>query len=338
MNVLLIRVVLCCVMLCAALLLTSCAPKQQYFNVNTPLTPRISETDIIVGDGTSLALKGWMTCSPPRAIILGLHGFNDYRNAFATLGEYMQHHHIAVYAYDQRGFGISGERGIWAGEHNLIRDVSHVLGALRKQHPDTPIYVAGESMGGAVAINAAAIDALEQADGLILIAPAIWGGSHMSVLYRTPLWIGAHFAPDYRVSGGGLELLPTDNIALLRDMSLDPNIIKTTRLDAIYGLVDLMDHAYHNIAKVRMPTLTLYGAKDEIVPPFPFADYVQTLPSLPTHRFAYYPNAYHMMTRDIAADIVIDDIISWIENKSAPLPSYADDDATYWLRRDIKAH
>lgn len=317
-------------------ILASCAPQEQYFNINAPFTPRISDDDIIVGDGTALTLKRWIPGDTPDAVILGLHGFNDYSAAFTPVGEYMQHHNIAVYAYDQRGFGTSGTRGVWAGRYNFIRDVSHVLDALRQRYPNIPIYVMGESMGGAISISAASIDALEQADGVILTAPAIWGGSNMSTLYRIPLWIAAHIAPSYKVSGGGLELLPTDNIALLRAMSYDPNVIKTTRLDAIYGLVDIMDEAYRNITNINMPVLVLYGAKDDIVPPEPFKDYVDESSHLFHHVFAYYPNGYHMITRDIHAYQVLEDIVSWIHNKNAPLPSGADVDAAYWLTYDMQ--
>ncbi len=325
-----------CMALIGLWVLAACTPQEQYFNANAPLTPRISDTDIVVGDGTSLTMQRWLPGGKPEAVILGLHGFNDYSSAFASVGEYMQHHQIAVYAYDQRGFGSSGERGVWAGNHNLVRDVSHVLDALRKRYPRTPIYVMGESMGGAVAINAASINALEQADGVILAAPAIWGGDNMSVVYRVPLWIAAHIAPSQKVSGGDLELLPTDNLFLLRIMSRDPKVIKTTRLDAIYGLVNLMDIAYDNICKITMPTLVLYGAKDQIVPPAPFMDYAQELNTLSHHYFAYYPNGYHMITRDIHAYQVMEDIVSWIKDKDASLPSGADVDAAHWLEYDVE--
>src|SRR5262249_47536372 len=40
-----------------------------------------------------------------RAVILALHGFNDYSHAFAMPGPLWAEQGIATYAYDQRGFG-----------------------------------------------------------------------------------------------------------------------------------------------------------------------------------------------------------------------------------------
>ena len=45
--------------------------------------------------------------TPPRAVILAVHGFNDYSNAFETFGTFAAGHGIAVHAYDQRGFGAN---------------------------------------------------------------------------------------------------------------------------------------------------------------------------------------------------------------------------------------
>ena len=40
-----------------------------------------------------------------KAVILALHGFNDYSNAFAMPARLWAERGIASYAYDQRGFG-----------------------------------------------------------------------------------------------------------------------------------------------------------------------------------------------------------------------------------------
>ena len=58
---------------------------------------------------------------PVRAVILALHGFNDYSNAFEGPGEVWAGHGIATYAYDQRGFGAAPERGLWPGTRRSRR-------------------------------------------------------------------------------------------------------------------------------------------------------------------------------------------------------------------------
>ncbi len=57
------------------------------------------------------------------------------------------------------------------------------------------------------------------------------------------LWIGARLMPGLTLTGRGLGIKPSDNIAMLRALSRDPLVIKETRVDTIYGLVNLMDAA-----------------------------------------------------------------------------------------------
>ena len=66
-----------------------------------------------MADGYLLPLSVWR---PPddvavRAVVLALHGLNDYRQAFAAVGPYLAAHGIVTYAYDQRGFGETQAAG-----------------------------------------------------------------------------------------------------------------------------------------------------------------------------------------------------------------------------------
>ena len=45
--------------------------------------PRITDSALIAADGAALPLRKWLPRSGVKAVILALHGFNDYSNAFA---------------------------------------------------------------------------------------------------------------------------------------------------------------------------------------------------------------------------------------------------------------
>ena len=55
-------------------------------------------------------------------MILALHGFNDYSNAFDAPAKLWAKQGIATYAYDQRGFGGAPGRGLWPGSEALATD------------------------------------------------------------------------------------------------------------------------------------------------------------------------------------------------------------------------
>jgi alpha-beta hydrolase superfamily lysophospholipase len=287
----------------------------------------------IAADGAQLPLRRWLPPDEPRAVILALHGFNDYSNAFAGPATAWAASGIATYAYDQRGFGGAPERGRWVGARQLAGDVAEAVHLLRERHPGAPLYLLGESMGGAIAILAASGRSgapIPKVDGVILVAPAVWGRATMSVFERVGLWL-ADFLPAIEWSPNLLpvRISPSDNVAMLRALGADPLVIKRTRADTLNGLVDLMSAALNAAPWFDAPVLLLYGARDEIVPRAPMAHFVAALPARARgrERVALYPQGYHMLLRDLGSAAPIGDIAAWIGGGAAALPSGADADA-----------
>jgi alpha-beta hydrolase superfamily lysophospholipase len=315
------------------LLCTACATPQEQPHNNALRPSKLTQYNLVTTDEITLPIRSWPPRGKPKAVIIALHGFNDYSRAFELPGKYMSQHGIAVYAYDQRGFGQACNIGIWPGEENLTHDVADMVRAARKRYPHVPLYVLGESMGGAVAIAALVRPDFPHIDGLILSAPALWGGETMNPFFRASLWALAHTWPQKILTGEDLRILASDNIAMLRALGSDPFVIKGTRVDTVYGLVRLMDTAYNNIGKVNVPMLILYGAHDQVIPPYPMIQALRRINARSTA--AYYPLGYHMLLRDLHGDVPLRDIIVWIANKRRPLPSGADKAAKEFLAKGI---
>jgi len=285
-------------------------------------------------DGARLPVRAWEPAGRPVAVIVALHGMNDYSNAFDEPGRALAAKGIAVYAYDQRGFGKGPHPGYWSSGQAMAADVRSVARLVADRHPGVPLYLLGESMGGAVAMVAVAVDPPPEVKGLILSAPAVWGRSTMGVFERAALWLAYQVAPGWELTGQGLHIRPSDNIAMLRKLSADPLVIKSTRVDAIEGLVDLMDQASEAASADRLPTLVLVGAKDEIIPADSMWSTVVALPDLGrSQRVALYSDGWHMLLRDLQAAKVEDDIAHWIADPAQPLPSGADANAGAELRK-----
>jgi alpha-beta hydrolase superfamily lysophospholipase len=194
----------------------------------------------------------------------------------------------------------------------------------RRDHPDAVIAVVGESMGAATAIATFGSDDPPAADRLVLAAPAVWGWKTLPDLYAVTLWAGAHTLPWRHVSpprNVARRIVPSDNTAMLRAISGDPNMIFRTRIDAVYGLVNLMQDASERAGNIAAPTLFLYGEHDMIVPRAAAESTAKRLG--PQARTALYANGYHMLTRDLQAEVVFADILAFLKDARAPLPSGA---------------
>jgi alpha-beta hydrolase superfamily lysophospholipase len=307
----------------AMLALSACAPTIEA--AGPPVAaPRLAEGHIVAADGAVLPLRRWLPDGPPKAVILALHGFDDYSNAFEAAGTYFAKHGIATYAYDQRGFGEAPNHGYWPGVDTLIADLRTADRLVAATHPGVPLYLMGESMGGGVVMTARAKPDPAPAAGAILLAPAVWGRATMGFVPRTALWLVAHALPWYKLTGEGLNITPSDNIPMLRALAADPLVIKATRADAVWGVVNLMDRAYAAAPDVASPVLMLYGDKDEIIPREPSLGVMRKLPKGGGNKLGIYPNGYHMLLRDLEGETVMKDIVAWIADHDAPLPSGAD--------------
>lgn len=328
------------VVLVGVLLLTGCAPTidddVRLAGIGTSRAapdpkpvPRFTQTSFIAADGEVLPLRRWLPEGQTRAVILALHGFNDYSNAFDEPAKAWARQGIATYAYDQRGFGATRERGFWPGRAALAADAAAATHILRRLYPGRPLYLLGDSMGGAVAVVAIAGESETPApdvDRVILTAPAVWGRATMEMLPRIALWFGVRVAPALTLTGRGLGIKASDNIAMLRKLSRDPMVIKATRIDTIYGLVDLMDAAADAAPSLDVPMLVMYGAKDEIIPKRSILRFVDRLPPECRRRtrLAWYHDGYHMLLRDLEGPVVSADVASWALEPTARLPSGAD--------------
>ena len=313
------KIVYRCMLLVAVTLLAACAKPYVHPSPGVHASPQLMYFYALMEDGYLLPLSRWEAVGDTRAVLLSLHGLNDYSYAFDNLGQYLTGHGITVIAYDQRGFGNTDGHGFWHGSERLSTDLVTMIALLREQYAGVPLYLLGESMGGAVVLSSLASAPLD-VDGTVLVAPAVWARATMPYYQRIALWIGAHTLPDKQLTGDGLDLKPSDNIDMLRVLARDDLVIKATRIDVLYGISNLMDRAALASSEVPGDILLLYGKQDDIIPAVPTCQLLERLSHNGTTRLSavIYEQGYHMLTRDLQAGLVLEDIATWILEHEKP--------------------
>jgi len=289
--------------------------------------PAVDIRALVMDDGARLPLARWTPeTAEPWAVIIALHGMNDSRASFRLAGPWWAEQGIETWAFDQRGFGDAPGRGLWAGEARMTEDVRTTVALARARHPHAIVAVVGESMGGSVAVAAFGSDRPPAADRVVLLAPGVWGWSAQGALNSTALWVSARAMGDRSVEPPAWAIrgkAASDNRLELIRNGRDPASILSTRFDALYGLVDLMQSASVRLGAIRGPTLLLYGAHDHVVEKGPMRRALDNAGTRPDLRTGYYPDGWHILDRDLQAETMFRDVAAWLRDPDAPLPSGA---------------
>lgn len=311
-------------------LLSGCAPGAHHATIQ----PQQGEAALIapaemltLADGAAIPVRIWNATTPPKAIILALHGFGDSRDAWEWSAPLMAKAGLTVYAPDQRGFGASPARGDWVGSARMIADAREEAAWLHARFPGLPLYIMGESMGGAVALRLDEEPISTPIAGTILVSPAIWRFDRAS---RAVLSALDHLAPHWHfdASDSPVHVTPSDNIAAMRRLYFDPLTLHGSSLHALHGLVTLMAEARTHAGEARTPLLVLYGDEDQLVPPAAMRSFWHAAPR--EMRRDLVRGGHHLLLRDRDGARATADIMAWIADSEDWLPSGGDSAAAAW--------
>lgn len=262
-------------------------------------------------------LRVWEPRGPVRGQLVALHGFGDHKGAFEGLGRWLAERGIRTLAYDQRGFGEQRDRLFWPGTAALVDQARAVVARMRARDPDLPLWLLGESMGGAVALLAASGPEGAPVDGLVLVAPAVWGGETLPSFYRATMRALAALVPWLRVSGRGLPVRPAEDLEVVRALARDPLYLGEPRADSVWGLLALMDEARAAGPRLAARTLLLVPGRDDIVPTRVQLSFAETIAAADCRLFLY-PQGRHLLLRDRDRLLAWRDVLAFFQGEPPP--------------------
>ncbi|KAF9486087.1 alpha/beta-hydrolase [Pholiota conissans] len=222
---------------------------------------------------------------PTKAVVVALHGFAEHVARYTHLHPLISARGIVVFAYDQRGFGLTAQdttgkkskesaygKTSWKDQ---MADIEWALGHAKKTYEGVPLFLLGHSMGGGEALGFATqgdgykstIDALS---GVIATSPLIqqttpapkllkWIGGKVSVVVPNKL-IPAE------VKAEQLSHDPAVNSAYLKD----PLVKQSGSLRGINDMLTngelLLTHGVHRWPKA-LPMIIIHGTDDKVTSP-----------------------------------------------------------------------
>lgn len=262
-------------------------------------------------DGADIRWQAWLPDAEPEAVVLLAHGLAEHGGRYAHVGAAMSARGLAVYALDHRGHGrSSGARTQIDSIGHTVEDLHTFAGIVKQRHPQTPTFLLGHSMGGAIAF-AYALRHQDELQGLILSAPAV------VIEGVSPVTIAAGKLLSRIAPGAGV--LQLDGTAVSRD----PEVVKRYDSDPLNyrgkvvartgaELVALANTAPSRLPELRLPLLVMQGTADRLVP-VKAAALVYDRAGSADKSIKTWDGLYHEILNEPEQDQVLGEMIAWIE-------------------------
>jgi alpha-beta hydrolase superfamily lysophospholipase len=266
------------------------------------------------GSGLTLFRRAWRPAgSPPRAVLVNLHGLGDHSGLYPMVSDYFVPRGFAVHAPDLRGNGRSlGQRGYVHSWSELRTDLDCFLRLVRQEEGDLPCFLMGNSLGALVVLDYAQHHPAGLR-GVIAVAPPL----------------GKLGVPAPLLALGALLSRVWPRFSLetgmdLTGLSRDPAVMARVLADPLFhrrGTARLSTEVRATMASLNaeapnfpLPLLILHGSADRMVPPDGSRSYIQRV-GHPDKLLLEYPDSYHGLLGDLNSSEVLRDLEQWIERR-----------------------
>lgn len=291
-------------------------------------------------DASKLFVNHWFSEQPPKGVVMIAHGMAEHSERYARLAQTLVDQGYGVYALDLRGHGRTALHGVQGhfsdqdGWNKVVNDLHSLQQHIRKQHPQSPIFLLGHSMGSYIG-QAYLVQHSADLQGAILS-----GSNYQPVALYKVAGLIARFERFRQGPTGFSALLEflsfgsfnkafkptrTDFDWLSRDPAEVDRYINdplcgfrcTNQLwiDLLGGLQDITKP--ENLARIAktLPLLVVGGACDPVSDGKRLNDLAHALRQSgnPSVALKIYPDARHELLNETNREAVTADLVQWLE-------------------------
>jgi acylglycerol lipase len=253
--------------------------------------------------------------STAKAVILCVHGLGLHNASYAGFGKRMAKLGFIVYAVDMRGFG--SYKDVEGKEHvdfdGCMSDIKATLRVLHRAHAGLPVYLLGESMGGAIVMHATAAFP-ELVDGTVSSVPAGTRFKQSTSTMKVALHaLEGGLNKEFDV-GSGVIKQATEKQDLREAWGNDPLNRLNLSPRELMLFQNFMDHN-HDVAPLikTTPVLMVQGCKDKLVKPEGTVELFNEL-GTSDRRIQLVQNGEHLIFEENqASDAALDSLTNWLD-------------------------
>lgn len=272
----------------------------------------------ILPDARSLKLYSCPARGECRGVLVFAHGMLEYAGHYTDWGDELAERGYTFLAVDHRGHGRSDGEKIWMNRFDdLIDDFELFALAAADEFAPKPLFIAGMSMGGGIAIRTAArVQTLRKnIAGMILIAPALRAHPRLFPRLRPFAYLLDRLFPRWRLVRPGTTGLSHDP-AVIAAFYSDP-FIHSGPFAIHYGVENIraLEGNRALADTLTLPILAVQGEGDLITDPRGPAEFVKR--SISTDKtLKTYPGQFHDLLHEPEKERVKADILDWLDRHS----------------------
>jgi acylglycerol lipase len=286
----------------------------------------LTQFDWEAPDGVVFPCERWLPVGQARGTMICVHGLSGAATDFLTLGELLHKAGLACFALNLRGQGSDPHRrrrGATLDLGDISRDISSFADAMHSVKVERPLWLCGESMGALILAWMLAGKRFQRP-----IAGAIFSVPVVGLIKPTP-WIvrqivrtiarvvpGLRFFPSWFISGKLEPLRVTRDEEFELRVRSAPHYLNAFTFRFLHQLGMLIESSAQVAAEMETPCLVLAAGQDVFLRPEQVRAWFERLAAA-DKTFRLYPEAYHLLWNDWDKELVLADILAWLNERSA---------------------
>ncbi|MGO3018745.1 MAG: alpha/beta hydrolase [Anaerococcus sp.] len=242
-----------------------------------------------------------------KAVIVLVHGLAEHSGRYKYVIEKLNDANFGVYRFDHRGHGKSeGERAYYEDYNDLIDDINFVVELAKKENSGLPVYLIGHSMGG-FGVTAFGTKYKGKVDGIV--ASGALTRDFNNTVKEIPSELDPHTRLENEMGDG---VCSVEEVRI--DYENDPLNEKTFTVGLGQQLAKGLEWLKDNSEDFVYPVLILHGERDALVSYEDSLNFFKEIAS-DDKQVKIYGNLFHEIYNEYAKDEVIQDTISWLNNR-----------------------
>lgn len=264
--------------------------------------------------GVRIVYDVWTPDVTPRGVVVLAHGYAEHARRYDHVAQRFGQSGLITYALDHRGHGRSGGKRVFLRDMaEYTADFDSLVRIAAADFPNLNRVVLGHSMGGGI-VFAYGVEHPDDYAAMVLSGPAVEAQAGVSAVMVALAKVLGKVAP-----GLPVEQLPTDAI------SRDPDVVAAYYADPLVhhgklpagiarALIEVGETMPRRASALSAPLLVVHGDQDQLVPVAGSRHLVEY--AGPTDvGLKVYPGLYHEVFNEPERAAVLDDVVSWIEDR-----------------------